>query len=278
MALRGGSGDALLRRHTRPFVVLQREPLWCSTIEQSSSEAYGFRRCRRQCTRSRVWVSVLTLLLPRSLAPLGSSSRPLICPTGPTSHHEEPRYSRHAVDTFGDTWRVIVEWDPAKAAGNRRKHAVDFREALTALEDPLSTTYPDPEHSVDERRFVTIGASARGRVLVVAHWTAAQRLASSARGEPPRASAGSMKKASSRTPGDDLRPEYDFTSMKGGVRGKYYRRFGAGTNIVRLEPALAKAFPTDEAANEALRTVVRASRTLRRATTPPQKRTKRKRS
>ena len=64
---------------------------------------------------------------------------------------------------------MIVEWDPAKAAGNRRKHGVDFGEAVTTLEDFLSTTYPDPDHSIDERRFVTIGVSARGRILVVAH-------------------------------------------------------------------------------------------------------------
>jgi uncharacterized protein len=64
---------------------------------------------------------------------------------------------------------VIVEWDPAKAAANRRKHGVDFREAVTTLEDPLSMTYPDPEHSVEERRFITIGSSSKGRILVVAH-------------------------------------------------------------------------------------------------------------
>jgi len=79
-----------------------------------------------------------------------------------------------------------------------------------------------------------------------------------------------MKKTTSRQ-SDDLRPEYDFSSLKGGVRGKYYRRFQAGTNIVRLEPELARAFPTDEAVNEALRTVVRASRALRRATRLPNK-------
>jgi hypothetical protein len=79
-----------------------------------------------------------------------------------------------------------------------------------------------------------------------------------------------MKKATSRQE-DDLRPEYDFSSLKGGVRGKYYRRFQAGTNIVRLEPDLAKAFPTDEAVNEALRTVVRASRAPRRSTGLPNK-------
>jgi uncharacterized DUF497 family protein len=64
---------------------------------------------------------------------------------------------------------VIVEWDPAKAAGNLRKHRVDFREAVTALEDPLSTTFRDPEHSLEDSRFVTIGESANGRILVVAH-------------------------------------------------------------------------------------------------------------
>jgi hypothetical protein len=74
-----------------------------------------------------------------------------------------------------------------------------------------------------------------------------------------------MKKASKKQD-DDLRPEYDFSSLKGGVRGKYYRRFQAGTNIVRLEPDLAKVFPTDEAVNEALRTVVRASQAPRRST------------
>lgn len=73
-----------------------------------------------------------------------------------------------------------------------------------------------------------------------------------------------MKKASSRAV-DDLRPEYDSSSLKGGVRGKYARRFRAATNLVLLEPDLAAAFPSDEAVNEALRTVVRASRALKRA-------------
>jgi uncharacterized protein len=81
---------------------------------------------------------------------------------------------------------VIVEWDPTNAASNRRKHRVDFTEALTALEDPLSTTYPDPEHSREERRFVTIGASGKGRVLVVAHADrrAAVRIISARRATP----------------------------------------------------------------------------------------------
>ncbi|MCW6035087.1 hypothetical protein K4A83_02205 [Spirulina subsalsa FACHB-351] len=52
---------------------------------------------------------------------------------------------------------------------------------------------------------------------------------------------------------DELRPEYDFSKMTGGVRGKYVERYRAGTNLVLLEPDVARAFPTDESVNEALR-------------------------
>jgi uncharacterized DUF497 family protein len=64
---------------------------------------------------------------------------------------------------------MILEWDPRKAAANRRKHGVTFHDAGTVLDDPLSSTFPDLEHSTDERRFLTIGASLSGRILVVAH-------------------------------------------------------------------------------------------------------------
>jgi uncharacterized protein len=65
--------------------------------------------------------------------------------------------------------QVIFEWDPEKAAANVEKHGVSFHEAATIFGDPLSTTFPDPEHSEGERRFVTIGASPRRALLVVAH-------------------------------------------------------------------------------------------------------------
>ena len=64
---------------------------------------------------------------------------------------------------------MLIEWDLDKARANLRKHGVDFNEAGTVLDDPLSTTFPDPDHSVDEARFLTIGVSATGRILVVAH-------------------------------------------------------------------------------------------------------------
>lgn len=61
------------------------------------------------------------------------------------------------------------EWDPRKAGSNFRKHKVSFEEAATALNDPMSATGADPDHSVGDDRYVTFGVSERGRLLVVAH-------------------------------------------------------------------------------------------------------------
>lgn len=56
-----------------------------------------------------------------------------------------------------------------KAAKNLTKHGVSFEEATTVFGDPLSVTYPDPDHSVDEQRFIIRGMSERGKILVVSH-------------------------------------------------------------------------------------------------------------
>lgn len=61
------------------------------------------------------------------------------------------------------------EWDPVKAAKNAAKHGVEFTEAMTVFGDPLEVTIPDPEHSVEERRFLSMGESSAGRLLVVAY-------------------------------------------------------------------------------------------------------------
>jgi len=52
---------------------------------------------------------------------------------------------------------------------------------------------------------------------------------------------------------DELRPEYDFSKMKGGVKGKYIERYRAGTNLVLLDSDVAQVFPTSDSVNEALR-------------------------
>lgn len=61
------------------------------------------------------------------------------------------------------------EWDGDKAATNVKKHRVSLDEAVTVFYDPLAATFDDPDHSDDEGRLVTIGYSARGRLLVVSH-------------------------------------------------------------------------------------------------------------
>ncbi len=61
------------------------------------------------------------------------------------------------------------ERNPDKATLNLDKHGVSFQEASTAFNDPLSVTFPDPDHSIRESRYVIIGVSRFGQLLVVAH-------------------------------------------------------------------------------------------------------------
>ena len=65
-----------------------------------------------------------------------------------------------------------------------------------------------------------------------------------------------MKKANDKESADDLRPEYDFSKLKGGVRGKYAKRFQKGTNLVLLSPDVARYFPDEQSVNAALRSLV----------------------
>jgi len=65
--------------------------------------------------------------------------------------------------------RIDFDWDPAKAASNAAKHGVTFQEAMTVFLDPFARTILDPDHSVDEERWVTIGEASTGNLLVVMH-------------------------------------------------------------------------------------------------------------
>lgn len=71
---------------------------------------------------------------------------------------------------------LVFEWDPLKAETNFRKHNVSFKEAATVLSDPLSSTFSDPDHSVQEDRFITIGESSERRVLIVSHTDRGDRI------------------------------------------------------------------------------------------------------
>jgi len=64
---------------------------------------------------------------------------------------------------------VDFEWDEAKAAANLELHGVSFPEASTAFGDPLSITIADPDHSEEEQRFILLGLTFSGRLVVVVH-------------------------------------------------------------------------------------------------------------
>lgn len=61
------------------------------------------------------------------------------------------------------------EWDPKKAEINEQKHGVAFQEGATVFGDPLAITFADPDHSVNEQRYITFGLSRHKRLLVVSH-------------------------------------------------------------------------------------------------------------
>ena len=149
-----------------------------------------------------------------------------------------------------------VEWDPNKAASNLDKHGVSFEEASTVFFDPLALTIPDPEHSFDEDRFITMGLSASAQLLVVVHTTGPERSGSSAPGRRRRESEEPMSqdRDKARDDDDDVREEYDFS---GGVRGKYAERFAKGSNVVVLDEDVARVFPDSASVNAALRELAR---------------------
>ncbi|MBI3914119.1 MAG: hypothetical protein HY327_08055 [Chloroflexi bacterium] len=76
-----------------------------------------------------------------------------------------------------------------------------------------------------------------------------------------------MKKKIDNEMNDELRPEYDLhTLLKQGVRGKYAERYRVGTNLVLLDPDIAREFPDDQAVNEALRLVLELNRVTKKRT------------
>lgn len=70
---------------------------------------------------------------------------------------------------LGEEAEMEFEWSAEKAKINLKKHNVSFPEAGTIFNDPLSLTFPDPDHSIEESRYIIIGMSRLEKVLVVAH-------------------------------------------------------------------------------------------------------------
>ena len=151
------------------------------------------------------------------------------------------------------------EWDPAKAAANLKDHGVGFTEAMTIFGDPFELTIADPDHSESESRFLSIGASATGRLLVVAYTARNERAAhgSSVHVRQRLGNEGNMRPQSHPNDSEDMRPEYDFSQ---GVRGRHYEAYRAGTNVVFLDADVAQAFPDSASVNQALRLLVKLAK------------------
>lgn len=70
---------------------------------------------------------------------------------------------------------MIYEWDPKKGKSNLRKHRVSFEEGASVFFDPLAVTYPDPDHSAEESREITIGHSDRRLTIFLSHTKRGER-------------------------------------------------------------------------------------------------------
>lgn len=151
------------------------------------------------------------------------------------------------------------EWNLDKAKSNTRKHHVSFEEAATVFNDSLSVTFPDLDRSIGESRYVTIGISILDRLLIVATQIEDKKYELSALVKLLVKKGDFMKKEVDAEMEDELRPEYDFSQLEGGVRGKYVERYRAGTNLIRLAPDVAQAFPTEDSVNEALRLLMQVA-------------------
>jgi uncharacterized DUF497 family protein len=149
-----------------------------------------------------------------------------------------------------------------------KDHGISFDEATSVFGDILAMNMPDPDHSEGEQRFLVLGMSAASRLIVVSYPKGRQGPELSALGSQRSANDGNMKTNKAKKSGvdvDTMRPEYDFSNA---VRSVTAARYAQGTNVVLLDPDVAKLFPDSQAVNEALRTFVRLARTQLRPKAP----------
>src|SRR5262249_15012793 len=144
---------------------------------------------------------------------------------------------------------LTFEWDTNKAKRNLAKHGVSFEESSTIFGDQHSLTIPDPGHKLK---------SALSRLalhIALSCWLSftsseATIYVSSVREWRADENENLMKKA--REKNGEMLAEYDFSK---GVRGKYARRYARGSNVVLLDPDVAKLFPNADAVNSSLRSL-----------------------
>jgi uncharacterized DUF497 family protein len=181
---------------------------------------------------------------------------------------------------------LSFEWDEGKSKRNLEKHGVPFEEAKTASNDPLAITLADPDHSREEDRYLDIGLSSRGRVIVVWYTERLEniRIIGCRRATPLKGKL--MKRGKKELDDGEMRKEYDFS---GGVRGKYYKAYRQGHTVrigredgstsvqyftqedgaIMLDPDVKPYFPDSESVNKALRSLITQERVIPRHTGLP---------
>jgi len=143
------------------------------------------------------------------------------------------------------------EWDDGRAVENLIRHGISFSEASTAFADPLSRTIPDPLHPTKKIDSLSLAQSGLQRTLVVVNTYRGEviRIISA------RTATAREKEIMNEGKNDEVEilDEYDFSNA---VIGKYAKQYAEGTNIVVLEPDVAKVFPDSAAVNQALRQLI----------------------
>jgi uncharacterized DUF497 family protein len=166
------------------------------------------------------------------------------------------------------------EWDPAKARANEGKYGVTFDEASTVFGDALSVSGRDLEHSVGGKSLCNVWFIKSRACIGCLTLTVVASSASSVPAQQLERRNEFMKKANLKD--DEMRAEYSRADLGPLVRGKYAARYAKATNIVVIDPALTKAFPNNEAVNDALRSLLAvataATGTTGRSSRAPRKR------
>jgi len=155
---------------------------------------------------------------------------------------------------------LSFEWDPRKAATNRRKHGVSFEQAIPVFGDPLARIFDDPDHSVDDPRELIVGHCSRRILLSFASYSAVIGYACSALAARHARKGRIMKKAPrkrSRAGTVGMRPEYrlDYDRAK---PNRFASKVPANAVAVVLDPEVTAVFGSSDSVNALLRSVVKA--------------------
>jgi hypothetical protein len=147
------------------------------------------------------------------------------------------------------------EWDPNKAKSNREKHGIVLKRLLRLSEIHVHSPFLIPRIRRWETASSLLGVRTVENCSLWSIPKEATIFVLLARESPADENDGLMKKAGEKN--NEMLPEYDFAE---GVRGKYARRYARESNVVVLEPDVAKVFPNAEAVNASLRSLVKIIR------------------